>query len=637
MTEIDKNLVKELDEHDSKVDDEGYKKLTEQIQQEYRMSVDYLTPKWKQWGERLRLYNNQMRIANSVGDPLIFTILQTVLANLYDDRLMVSFQPRDQGDEDTSDNITRLARYGYEIMEKDQLDYDWDWDTLFYGKGLILFNYFNRKKEVMSPLAQVIDPTTFLRDPRAYSVNGNVFGQNRLRFCGWESEATKPELEMSGQYSSSVLDQLKGKSENTIIDHNRDERASAQGYANKKTATNLIKDNEELKILKWYTVYKGKRVYVELGNQMKLVLKYEVQDDFDIPIIERQIFRMPHDWDGTSLPDLLEDKQKAKALLMNLSLDNATSGLHKRYAYNPDALYDKNDLNYAQDKHIGVKSGFDPSRVIIPVQHQSISDEVSWIMNLIEENAQKSSAAPSQQQGMQGQQGRTATELMQVNKGSDTRFSLGLKTFQWSEKRFWNQWYKLIKKHFKDGIDGVTIRISGALNNEWRELTRENLICKIDPDISIESDMLAEGKRIRAFQAMTNYMNVAMTYPNANKLFTIREYGRISGLDQELIDAMIPPTVDEMDANKENEDLNKNKKVMVDTNDDHQTHLVIHAKANDTKARQAHIEAHQKGLMVQKIEPPMAQQASQAAPAAESMQETSQPIQSNSPVIRQGA
>jgi hypothetical protein len=404
-----------------------------------------------------------------------------------------------------------MAMYDYDLMEKDIIDYDWDWDTLFYGKGLLLFNYFDRKDKC--PIPQIIDPATFLRDPRAYSINGDRLGQNRSRFCGWEVEVSTQELKDSGLYDEDDIENLQSSDSSTIIDDNRRQREMAQGLTS--NSRQLTGCNATNKIIKWYTIHKVRRVYVELANKNNMVLRYVPLDSMDIPIIERQIFRMPHNWDGTSIPDLIEDKQRASATIMNLALNNARSGLHKRYIYNKGLIVNKNDLNYAQDKHIGVNGS--PSNVVMPVPHQSIDQEVSWVMDLIKTNAEKSTASPAMQQGIIGQQNRTATELMQVTRGVDTRLSLASKIFGWSEKRFWQQWYILYKKHFKDGIDKKIVRLEGATANKWRELDRSNIVATIDPDVSIESDMTSEAKRLKKLQAITNFLNIAMGSPNANQ------------------------------------------------------------------------------------------------------------------------
>ena len=93
---------------------------------------------------RLRLYNNQMRDPDTFGDPLMFTIFNTILASLWDDRLGTNWKGRGgQGDEDIEENLNALSEFDYDVMHKAELDYDWDWDTLFFGRGLVLIMDFD--------------------------------------------------------------------------------------------------------------------------------------------------------------------------------------------------------------------------------------------------------------------------------------------------------------------------------------------------------------------------------------------------------------------------------------------------------------------------------------------------------------
>ena len=94
---LNDDLEKEL----KRLEKRSFKTLIEQIETEYQLSWWYMKPKFEEWGKRLKLYNNQKRDKTAVGDPLLFTIHQTVLASLYDDRLGIEFLPRERGDEET--------------------------------------------------------------------------------------------------------------------------------------------------------------------------------------------------------------------------------------------------------------------------------------------------------------------------------------------------------------------------------------------------------------------------------------------------------------------------------------------------------------------------------------------------------
>jgi hypothetical protein len=91
-----------------------------------------------------------------------------------------------------------------------------------------------------------------------------------------------------------------------------------------------------------------------------------------------------------------------------------------------------------------------------------------------------------------GQQ-RTLGELELVSAKVDTRYSLAAKIFGWSEAEFWQNWYLGYKTHFKDKIDKKMVRLAGVWGPEVRPFAKGDLIGKVDPDIIIESRVVAEA------------------------------------------------------------------------------------------------------------------------------------------------
>lgn len=608
---IDSELEKELIALEQKTTAGEFSSLIEQIQAEYKLSYDYLKPKWGEWAMRLQLYNNQKRDKEAVGDPLLFTTHQTVLASLYMDKLSVAFVEREEGDVDAAENLNHLARYDYGDMGKDELDYEWDWDSSFFGRGLMLFKEFIRKLKV--PMPEVIDVMTFLRDPRATSVNGDRRGHGRARFLGREVRMTLDEMKEAGVYFNlEALDYNKGSNNESQVDQNRQIRASAQGLADPLNFNPSKGANQEYRLLEWFTIWGGKRVFVTLANDQKTVTRYDVLPSFFIPIIDRAMYPISHDWDGVSVPDLVEDKQRARAITLNLGLKGIKSNLLPMYLYDTNRIKNRFDLDFGFNKHVPVDG--DTNGAMQPVARQHIGTDADWIMKMLDTAAQKSTATPDMAQGMMNTQDRPLGETQLVDANKDRRYSLSAKIFGWSEKRFWAQWYSLYKTHFKDGIDEKMVRIRGAMGTKFRPFTRENIIADIDPDIEIESKALADAERMTKLQLFNNYMALVVSDPTSNKRYGLRKLGRLSGMDNDELDMLLPPTIDEMKADDENQVLNQNKVVDVHDVDDDNVHLEIHNKAADTSAKYAHLRAHKTAMLLKKVQ--QQQQAEQAAQTA---------------------
>lgn len=581
----------------------GYSALAKQVQSEFKVGSRFMQPKVDEWAVRLKLYNNQKRDKTAIGDPLLFTIHQTVLASLYSDRLSVEHLGREEGDQETCANIDALARFDYDEMENDILDYEWDWDASFFGRGLKLIMEFDRK--AMCPMPEIIDPMTWIRDPRAKSVNGDRKGRGAMRYGGREIRLTKRQMREAGVYFD--FEGLKcdpDSSGHEQYDRNVTARREAQGYDDaSKTEDSVDNDNAELRLLEWFTYWKGKKVLVTLGDSMKKVVRFQELGTAHWPIVDRPLYPISHDWDGVSIPDIVEDKQRARASLQNMGLQGIKTGLTPTYLYDFNKIKNKADLNLAMNKHIGVEGS--PAGAIQLVPRAEVKAEVGWILETLDAAAQKATATPDIQQGATGGTRRTATELNLVSNKVDTRYSLSAKIWGWSEKRFWKYWYGLYKEHFAEGIDQKVIRIRGAMGFRWRKLTRENIIAVNDPDVVVESRVVAEEIKTNNLQKYRLFLkDVMATEPqSANVRLALRKIGELSGFEKDEVEQILPPTVDELTAEIENEGLDAGKKVPVNVYDDDFMHMQVHNRAADTPAKFAHMNAHRKAMMVKRANP----------------------------------
>lgn len=600
--DIERMIVKDESIVPDILDIETQLKIIAQVNEEYEFSFKYNEAKRMLQLARLKVYNNQRRDADTVGDPLLFTVFNTVHAALYDDRLMARWEGRGgEGDEDVEENLNALADYDYDIMLKSEIDYEWNWDAEFFGRGLLLMMDFNRDEGIMAPMPEVIDACAWIRDPRATSVNGNnARGAGAMRFGGWEMGMTYWEMKNNpGFFNYQSL--RKDRDIKSLIDATRDARDTAQGRDNFPAHEESLGkyNNYEFKLINWFTTIKGKRFMITLGNRRSMIVRLVALDQYGRwPIIDRAFYPLSKDWDGVNIPDLVEDKQRAKAMLINLGLKQARAEATPQYLFDQTRIKNKNDINLRFMKFIGVDGRVD--NAMLPVQKAQAYSISQTILELLDAAAQRATATPEMQQGVQSEEKRTATELNLISAKVDTRYSMNAKIFGWSERRFWQQWYRLYKIHFKDKIDEKIVRIQGAMAPLWRPLLRENIIADIDPDVKIESKVISEAKRMREQQSFVSFAGLALQDPENNRRYIQKRLGKLNGMNKEEIDTAFPPTVDELQAEDENELLNASKLPTIDVQDDHRTHISIHAKANQNAQSMAHIRAHKKLMVIKR-------------------------------------
>lgn len=597
-----------------------FKSLIEQVGTEWEVGYRHQNPRIQQNLARLKLYNNQRKDASAVGDTTLFTVMQTILASFYEDELTVNFVGREDGDDEIAEMITAMAKHDHKKMGKDEIDYFWLWDTLFYGRGLVYINEYDRKE--MIPKPELFDPSTFLRDPKASSVNGNN-GRGGMRFGGREIEFGKHELTKETGYFD--FDDLKGQSEvKSLINQAQQERDSAQGHNTEQfnKSDEDLGDNQLYPGTQWFTHWKApnsdkvKKVMVILANNRSKVIKY-VEFDKRFPIVDRPLYPTSKSWDGTSIPDLVEDKQRQKSVALNLVMQGMKADLYPMYLYDEDRIKNKGDLlKFAFNKFVGVKGGGDIRGAVNPMNKSTPKmDLANWVLNTLDASAQIATATPDMQQGQISDQQRTLGELNLVASKVDTRYSLTAKVFSWSEEDFWRFWYLLHKEHFTDGVDEKIIRIVGASGTRFRTILKEDIIAFVDPDIEVESKQVSEAKNLRERILLQGYFKLLIeSGQKTNMMFSLRKLGKLNGFTTDEVEAILPPTPEELVAEEENEKLSENQLVQVSTKDDHQTHYYVHAKAADTPAKIAHMKAHRVAMKIVRQQPELGTPEDQMPP-----------------------
>ena len=274
-----------------KVSDE--KKLIRQIENEYQLAKKFSEPIFKKDILNMKLYNNQKRDPKAIGDPLMFTIMSTLHAATYDDRLSTKWLPVESGDVKTAENIEMMCEYDYTAMDKANLDNKMLWDMYFYSYGIAELVEFNREK--MMPIHKLVDPATFLYDPQGVTFEE---GDEQQRFNGSEFLITKPQMEKLGVYRH--IDEVKqGAERHDRVVEARDARQELQGgQANTKDQEEDLGDNNQYKGLRWRTNFDCMKLRVELFNERKLICRIQEIKHDNWGLISKHCWPIAHQFRG---------------------------------------------------------------------------------------------------------------------------------------------------------------------------------------------------------------------------------------------------------------------------------------------------------------------------------------------------
>jgi len=602
-----------------------YMSLIAQIREEYEIAYRAQVGRIQIMLKRLKLYNNQRREPDAVGDTTLFDIFQSIFAALYNDQLTTEFVGRTEGSSDTAEALNNTAKFDYDEMQKAIVDYEWDWDTLFFGYGLVGMTYFERKK--MIPVPEVWDPLVSLHDPDAVSVNGNILnGKGAARYFGREIQVRK--MDMEDIPSVFDVDSLKAtRPTRSLIEQARQERESAQGLNNQiRYEEKNLGINQRYPLIEWYTWWKHPektnnkpaRVLVWVGNDLQKVCRFKILKENKWPIVHRKLFPTSHFWDGVSIPDLVEDKQRMKAVLFNLGIKMMKSDLFGMYLFNSNRIKNKGDLNFDIDKQVPVdlKPGESINDQVAPMpKAQPNYAMYNMILQALDTSAQRATSTPNMQMGQPTKGQKTLGELNKVDNKSATRYSLAAKIWQWSEKDFWEQWYEMYKEHFKPRIDEKMVRINTVFGPKYKGFDRKDLISDIDPDVFITSKFVTDQEKTNDRALSLQFGQILAQTPGSNIRYFVKRMGKLHNIPKDELDRLLPPTPDELKARYENAALEDDKVVPVDPNDNDEEHLQEHAKGKETPAMLAHIATHQHARELKKQQPqlfPQQQQQQQA-------------------------
>lgn len=575
------------------------KKLEQQVQYEYKRCKDWIQPFHMQSYKNLKLYLNEKRDPEKVGDPILYTVMNTIHASMYSDIPEIKWGERRGSSRNIAKNLNLLTEFDYEEMEKDILDLDWLFDTCFFGYGLVEFTYFDRKMKTPKP--RLVDPFSFLYDPMTPSEidKGNYVGE--------EVVLTRRELEdPDGPYENTK--KVKGGLDfNELPKQAAKARTEAQGKNEPQEDKGKdMGDNEKIHVVHWRTWFGGKRVLTSWTNDLKRLVRFkELKSNLTWGYIDKKISRTAHQYKGASIPDMVGDKQRMRSEIINLAATVVKSQQYPHYVYNSNLIRNRKDLAFGFNKFTGVPGS--PRDAVLPMNQYSPNMQMTnYILQYLDSASQRATASAEMQQGVLAGQERTVGELNLVAQKADTRYSLMMKNLLIGEKKFWKQWYNLYDQHFKDKIDEKTMRISGEFEEEFYTVSRKDFIgdATTHPDVQVNSTVIDEAKKQKKMSKYIQLMNVAGDSPDFDRRMMIKKFADAATIDEKEMEAIFPPTLDELVAERQNIMMQRDEDLPeVLASDNHMVHLRIHRKLAPSALRNVHMMTHLQALIQMKQNP----------------------------------
>lgn len=598
---------------------------TKDIFSKYMEAFYFLQPRKRRQANQIALLNNLQRGDENIASTLLLTLFNRVMSSLYDDKIQIKFVPNEEIEQKQVNSLNLLAQNDYQQMNMKELDYDWTWDALFYGRGYMETLRFDTERKIMQP--HVINPLSFGYDPFFADP------QDWRYYWKW---LTKSGVEINALIKGGIIKNISKASDlPSGID------PFLWNYKIIKERAKFVTPNADdsyqgdiYQILEFFGYNAdGEKCIYWLDRDFSKILYYEVldlQDGEEVigpgnqvvkvnskwPIVMKEAFREPHSSVNFSVADLLEDKHRARSVLLNLAFLAAKDKANPLYQYNPEKVTDVSQLfNRQIYQHIPVT---DVQLAIAPLNKDSAMDpSLQAFMQILTQEASDPvgtnvQAAPQAKSG--GKQ--TATEAAIQQQLSDLAQSLQSKIMQFGIEDFWSAWYQRYKRNTKAGDEKIAT-VVGVKGVTFEKIDLGEIRTKYPPGVRVFSAKEAEYKELverRDLMEMYPSLQQSLT-PDGMRNFNKYVFFPKFLSDPTTIDILMPDSIDEMKATQENERLGKDELPQVSPTDNHEQHLAVHRMAKDSWAKWTHIGWHEELLSEQKKQ--MQQQAMQsAAPGA---------------------
>ncbi len=581
------------------------------IATKYTESQQFLEERKRRQVAQLVLLNNLQRGDMNIASTLLITLFNRILSSLYDDRLQIKFVPSEEVSQEKINSFNLLAQSDYMEMEKSKLDYDWCWDTLFFGRGYMETLSFNKKRKIMEPV--VINPLMFGHDPY------NADPQHWRYYWKW---VTKNKWEIEKLIKAKAITGVKKAEE---IASGMEERVWE--YKTRRDRAKLAVEPAETsrqediyQILEFYghdekgdkCVWWVDKKFSQILLKEKLDLKDgegitapngdTIKVDSKWPIVCKEAFREPHSSIMFSVADLLEDKHRAKSVLLNLAFIAAKDRANPIYGYNPDKVQDITQFFSRQiNQHIPMD---DPDAAWPLNTEDPMSAGLVQFISMLTQEANEPIGTGMAMQPLDKKTSDTATEAAITQQLNDMAQSLQSKVMQFGEKEFWSHWFHRYQANYKEG-DTKMAAIVGIKGTNFEKVDLGDFKTSYPPGVLVYSAKEAEYKElVMRRDLMQLYPQLQMSLgPDGMRNFNKYVFFPKFLQDPTLVDIMLPKTLDELKAEEENEMLRDNEMLDVAETDNHETHIYTHYMVTPkTNATWFHIAWHEEELAKQKAQ-----------------------------------
>lgn len=523
--------------------------LLQQIKDEYTTWLNYVQPKRNQIIKRLEKHIKQNKQPWLLNINLIDDTIGTLIAGSYIDEPQVKFASRDMFlENEQADTLNNMYDFDWREMSYQQVDYQIRRDRYFFGLGIAYRHGFDNT--LKAPIFYSVNPMTAIFDPSP-TLTGK-YSANNYKYFGFLMTASMFDMKNDPQYDKDALRQLTKNS----IDTDKELLEQAQAISDN---TNWVADNlmfnYSVDIYHHFTIYNWKKYIITTNVEKNLILRLvELQ-----PVLEEEkknpaliprplalYFYKPERWKvfGVSIPDLLEDKEEAKTVLINASLVKARlESFGGRFIVNSRLVKNKEDIlkPSAWPKYIFTNDRLQPWESLANVMQElpvsTVKQDVWNMTQLIDSEAAKDTRLDRMQMGLVPDKTMTKAEQQSIQGNANLFIGLDLKTFLWWAYDFAFLRWRTYQEYFSKS-DEKFILMEQDFEKRSISITKDKFKTKQNPFIRVwaRSDIEALTEKQKQFrQMMLPVIINDPEIPAYSKLLAKRFSAKINGMPQNIV------------------------------------------------------------------------------------------------------
>ena len=467
-----------------------------QIQREYALGLNYVRPVRIRYRDRIMKWNPQAtKSAKIININMIWNYIDTLIASFFTNWVKCKFISR-QGWiwEEEAQNLNSVAEFDEREWATQQLKYQVEQDSLFFGVGILNKTWFDHTTK--SNTWRAINPLSWIPDP--LPTQTWQFDWKNYRFH-WFCMLTNIH-DVKDKYDKDAINRWFAKQ------YNMEDTLTREAYQNKAwtwpIVVDEIEDNFALDIYTHYTIVDWRKwKFVLSADMSEIFYKEELpavtkEEKLDPTLIPRPIMLNYYDpvrWNpfGTSICDKVEDKQNSKSILANLSLmkakREATGGdflVNSRLIKNKEELQKKTfDQRYLfiDENEIGTQP---IQNAMYELPQSQIKTDVWNMMSWLENEAKYDSKIDSLQQWIMPDKSMTKAEAQQIQANANMQLSVKNTIKQRFYRDYYFQRWRGYLENFKDGEE-KRVLLNADFMWSGKTLTRDQFVTKQMPYILV--------------------------------------------------------------------------------------------------------------------------------------------------------